>query len=410
MSNKPAPKDLETLLARLEQEWQELANLLKSQGLPQARVMEVEKLLFRDATGKYRGKISVNEDGSVGLRLTDQQGKAWAWLGVNQDGEVFLELKDRKGEVRFTVPESPPAPPAGVEAAATPSPDLRPGKVPHFLESLLASPAPVTPDTAPDTAAGEPAPAAPRPPSPEETIGEGAKAAILARLEELERRQRRRWWFRAPILALLGLVLGTQAYVLSRPQPAGPLQIHALEIRDAKGAVRAGLGTLNGKVGLDLWDAGGKRRAVLGLGPDGSPALALYDREQRLRAELDLGPDGAPKFTLRENLGPPGQAKAKAAPAPSSQPALPGTVKGSEGGTVASPPAGPTGSVSTTDREAGAEVVYVGSKTSNKYHYPTCRWAQQIRPERLIIFHSVKEAQDRHYLPCPVCKPPPLSP
>ena len=52
MSDKPEPTELETLLARLEQEWQELANLLKSQGLPQARVMEVEKLLFRDASGK----------------------------------------------------------------------------------------------------------------------------------------------------------------------------------------------------------------------------------------------------------------------------------------------------------------------------------------------------------------------
>jgi hypothetical protein len=380
MPDKPVPKELETLLARLEKEWQELAHLLKSQGLPQARVIQVEKLLFRDEAGKYRGNISTNPDGSVGLRLTDPQGKAWAWLGVNQDGEVSLELKDRKGEIRFTVPGSPP--PTQAEAAAAAAPERPPGG-PGQAESP--------------------------PPSPEEKLGDDANAVVLSRLEHLERSRRRQWWFRAPILAVLGLILGIQAYVLCRPHPAGPLQVHSLEIRDANGAVRASLGTLNGKVGLDLRDSQGKRRAALGLAPDGSPALGLYDREQRLRAELNLGPDGAPKLTLRENLSSPGQAKTKAA-APSSQPARPGTVTGSEGGTVASPPMGPTGSIAATDRDAAGAAVYVGSKTSNKYHYPTCKWAQQIRPGRLIIFHSVKEAQARHYIPCPVCKPPPLSP
>jgi hypothetical protein len=410
MPDKPDPKELESLLARLEQEWQALANLLKSQGLPQARVIEVEKLLLRDTTGKYRGKISVNPDGSIGLRLTDHEGKAWAWLGVDQDSEVFLELKDRKGEIKFTVPGRPPASQAGAQAVAMPSFGLEPDKAPDSPEPSVESPPPATPAASLDTASGGPGQAEPPPPSPEEKAGSDANAVILARLEQLERRHRRQWWFRAPILALLGLILGTQAYVLSRPHPNGPLQIHSLVIKDAHGTTRAGLGMLNGKVSLDLWDRRGKRRAALGLGPDGSPALALYDRDQRLRAELNLGPDGAPRFTLRENLGVPGQAKAKAAPAPSSQPARPGTVIGSEGGTVASPPVGPTGSLSTTDREAGAEVVYVGSKTSNKYHYPTCKWAQKIRPDHLIIFNSVKEAQAHHYIPCPVCKPPPLSP
>ncbi len=385
MPDKAEPKELEILLGRLEKEWQELASLLKSQGLPQARVIEVEKLLLRDTAGKYRGKISVNADGSVGLRLTDYEGKAWAWLGVNQNGEVFLELKDQKGEIRYTVPGSPPAPQAEAEAAAIPSPRQQPNEAPDSPESPTGSPPRATP-------AGD------------------ANGVILARLQELERRRRRQWWFRAPILAVLGLILGTQAYVISRPHPTAPLQVRSLVIKDANGAVRAQLGTLNGKVGLDLWDTHGKRRAGLDLGPDGSPALALYDGDQRPRAELNLGPDGVPKFTLRNKFVLPGQAKAKAAPAPSSQPVRPGTVSGSEGGTVASPPADTNGSLSSTDQEAGAKVVYVGSKTSNKYHYPTCKWAQRIRPERLIIFKSVKEAQERHYIPCPACKPPPLSP
>jgi len=49
---------------------------------------------------------------------------------------------------------------------------------------------------------------------------------------------------------------------------------------------------------------------------------------------------------------------------------------------------------------------YVGSKNSNKYHYPTCRAAQKIKPENLVTFKSAKEAQAAGYVPCKVCKPP----
>lgn len=46
------------------------------------------------------------------------------------------------------------------------------------------------------------------------------------------------------------------------------------------------------------------------------------------------------------------------------------------------------------------------SKKSNKYHYPTCRWAQKIYPENLIKFNSPEEAIKTGYVPCKVCRPP----
>jgi hypothetical protein len=49
---------------------------------------------------------------------------------------------------------------------------------------------------------------------------------------------------------------------------------------------------------------------------------------------------------------------------------------------------------------------YVGSKNSNKYHYPTCRWARKIKPANLVTFKSAQEAQAAGYVPCKVCKPP----
>lgn len=48
---------------------------------------------------------------------------------------------------------------------------------------------------------------------------------------------------------------------------------------------------------------------------------------------------------------------------------------------------------------------YVASSKSDKYHYPTCMWAQRIKPENLIKFSSAKEAQEKGYRPCKVCKP-----
>jgi methylphosphotriester-DNA--protein-cysteine methyltransferase len=53
-----------------------------------------------------------------------------------------------------------------------------------------------------------------------------------------------------------------------------------------------------------------------------------------------------------------------------------------------------------------ADYKYVGSSKSNKYHYPTCKWALKIHPDNLVIFKSAKEALDAGYMPCKVCRPP----
>jgi len=49
---------------------------------------------------------------------------------------------------------------------------------------------------------------------------------------------------------------------------------------------------------------------------------------------------------------------------------------------------------------------YVGSITSNKYHYPGCKWAAQIMPHKLLHFSTTEEARKRGYIPCPTCRPP----
>ncbi len=53
-----------------------------------------------------------------------------------------------------------------------------------------------------------------------------------------------------------------------------------------------------------------------------------------------------------------------------------------------------------------SEKIFVGSTESNKYHYPSCRWAEKIKPEHEIWFSSSQDAQNHGYVACKVCKPP----
>lgn len=52
----------------------------------------------------------------------------------------------------------------------------------------------------------------------------------------------------------------------------------------------------------------------------------------------------------------------------------------------------------------GAE--FWGSSRSNKYHFPSCKWAQKISPHNLIKFSSPSDAQKNAYVACKVCRPP----
>ena len=52
-----------------------------------------------------------------------------------------------------------------------------------------------------------------------------------------------------------------------------------------------------------------------------------------------------------------------------------------------------------------AEVEFWGSVKSHKYHDPSCKWAQKIKPENRIIFKSAVEAFKAGYVPGKVCRP-----
>ena len=49
------------------------------------------------------------------------------------------------------------------------------------------------------------------------------------------------------------------------------------------------------------------------------------------------------------------------------------------------------------------DCAFVGSKNSNKYHLPTCRYAKNIDPKNLVCFSSQDEAKSKGYLPDKNC-------
>ena len=57
-------------------------------------------------------------------------------------------------------------------------------------------------------------------------------------------------------------------------------------------------------------------------------------------------------------------------------------------------------------RAGNSPVELWGSRNSDKYHLPTCRWAKRISPRNLRKFGSLREARDAGYKPCKTCRPP----
>lgn len=68
---------------------------------------------------------------------------------------------------------------------------------------------------------------------------------------------------------------------------------------------------------------------------------------------------------------------------------------------IASPDAEPV-TETTSQKSSG---VYVGSVDSDKYHNPSCRFAEEILPENEIWFDSTEDAESSGYSPCGGCHP-----
>ena len=58
-----------------------------------------------------------------------------------------------------------------------------------------------------------------------------------------------------------------------------------------------------------------------------------------------------------------------------------------------------------TSSSSSSGQTYWASSNSNKFHYPSCEWAQKISGKNKVVFHSREEAINAGYVPCQVCGP-----
>jgi pilus assembly protein CpaE len=134
---------------------------------------------------------------------------------------------------------------------------------------------------------------------------------------------------------------------------------------------------------------------------------AILETKKSEKAPATTG--GAPG-TAVASAAPPGKA-AEPAAAPAPQKTL-----GPASAAVAEPQAAQAGLAASqvhaspvaapAATKAHVKPKYVGSSTSNKYHYPDCKWAKTIPPKKLIGFKSAAQARAKGYIPCPTCNPP----
>jgi len=186
--------------------------------------------------------------------------------------------------------------------------------------------------------------------------------------------------FKAVGLILLVVALSGSGYLFAQHAkggpatktslPAGVLTARKLVICDARGLPRAQLHEQNGVVWFELCDAAGKTRASISLGADEEPKFCLFDKDHKIVKEWEWATEVTPKV---ENLTP------EAVTSPRIENA--------------------------TTSQAIVAPTYIGSVTSNKYHYPDCKWGKQILPEKVLKFNSVKEPQDKGYIQCQACRP-----
>jgi len=235
---------------------------------------------------------------------------------------------------------------------------------------------------------------------------------VESTMKQLSPKDRKQKFFNISILALLVVIFGGIAFLIAQTQLGrGRLDMGMLIIRGKDGAQRARLTELDGRLSLCLLDNQGKTRVKAFFDASGNPIINLLDKLQQNRAEIKLGAGGEPLLLLGKALASPSASGGQATPL-ADQKVAPARDTASETAgpqtqaAVSAPPEPQAEEGESKTPVPDQTIKYVGSKTSNKYHYPGCKWAKTILPERVIGFKSVKEAKEKGYIPCPVCKPP----
>jgi|WetSurMetagenome_2_1015567.scaffolds.fasta_scaffold08343_4 hypothetical protein len=136
-----------------------------------------------------------------------------------------------------------------------------------------------------------------------------------------------------------------------------------------------------------------------------SESYALSQKRKNPAAEVHLAADPTAPV-LAAAVAPPSAAAAAAGYAQSSPPGTQGALALSPESAATAPAQDPAKGLSSTGDTPASKMEYLGSLTSNKYHYRSCKWAKFIIPRKERVFHSVADARQAGYISCPTCRPP----
>jgi outer membrane murein-binding lipoprotein Lpp len=62
-------------------------------------------------------------------------------------------------------------------------------------------------------------------------------------------------------------------------------------------------------------------------------------------------------------------------------------------------------SSSVSDDQPAVTRMVVGSRNSDKFHYPSCRAANRINESNMVVYDSASEAMSAGRVPCKICGP-----
>ena len=65
----------------------------------------------------------------------------------------------------------------------------------------------------------------------------------------------------------------------------------------------------------------------------------------------------------------------------------------------------PVADNNTSDDTSSSATEYWASAKADKFHLPTCEWAEKISDNNKIVYHSRDDAVDDGKVPCGVCNP-----
>jgi hypothetical protein len=119
---------------------------------------------------------------------------------------------------------------------------------------------------------------------------------LMQRIDKLERGNRR-LRLAGLLVLVMSSALGMMAQTAIRSTPK-VVEAERFVVRDTNGAPRGVWDSSAGGVGL--YDDGGKPRAMLVLGPDGTPRVTLADQSGKPRVSLGVAADGTPRLVLTD--------------------------------------------------------------------------------------------------------------